>query len=1004
MKNQRVKTARILAMLICMLITNQVYSQSVKGRVSDELKEPVIGASVVIKNTTKGTITDVNGDFSIDAKKGDILKITYLGYSPQEVKVEDNRSLSISLKEDVTGLDEVVVVGYGSIEKKKLTSAISSVKADDFLSGSVKDAGQLIQGKVAGLNISTPSGDPAGGVEIVLRGTNSLKGGNSPLVLIDGVPGDLKLVSPDNIASIDVLKDGSAAAIYGTRANNGVILVTTKQAENGVTSVTYNGYISTEQILRTPEVMTAGEYRTMLNSGNDYLAENTDYGHSTDWLDEITRTPLSHYHSVSISGGTAKTNIFANISLRKAQGVFLNSDKDDLSGRITVNHSIFDGMFKFNVNAIINKQDYAITTDGDGSFNSYAYNVALIANPTAPVRMSNGEWCQPKFLGVDMPTWENPVALLNEQLGNNDNFTGRVYGNITFIPIAELKFNLLLSYQRYNQTRGFSRSSKDISNTVYTSTPLFASRAATQSEDKMLEFTGQFDKAFGKHNVTFLGGYSYTENEWEHFWMNNFGFPTDQLTYHNMGLGTALKDGKAGMSSSKTSGNLIGFFARANYSFDDKYMLTGSLRYEGDSKFIGSDQEWGLFPSISGAWRINKESFMEDAHFIDDLKLRAGYGVTGISPSAYYQSVYRLKYLGTGNSFYYDGEWVTPLGPANNVNTKFTWEKKHEYNIGLDFSFFKGRLSGSLDYYNRITSDLLWDFSVPVPPNVYQYTTANIGKIKNTGVEVLLSGIAVKTKDFTWTPTVTFSYNTNKLKSLDFEQFGAENARDYFYTNAEEPSFICTHRVKVGEPIGQIWGYKVVDISEDGRWIYDDPTNPGQTFTSGAEGITQQSHGQVLGNSLPKYYLGFNNTFTYKNFDLNVTMRGAFDYDIINQFRLRYENVSNNRSNNKPLSAFEPVFGKEVNRSTVEMNSYYVEKGDFWKIDNITLGYTQKTPNIKYLKSFRLYATVNNAFLFTSYSGNDPESASRAGLSPGMDYNNQYPTTRAFTFGVNLNF
>ena len=467
-------------MLICMLITNQVYSQSVKGRVSDELKEPVIGASVVIKNTTKGTITDINGDFSIDAKKGDILKITYLGYSPREVKVEDNRSLSISLKEDVTGLDEVVVVGYGSIEKKKLTSAISSVKADDFLSGSVKDAGQLIQGKVAGLNISTPSGDPAGGVEIVLRGTNSLKSSNSPLVLIDGVPGDLKLVSPDNIASIDVLKDGSAAAIYGTRANNGVILVTTKQAENGVTSVTYNGYISTEQISRTPEVMTAGEYRTMLNSGNDYIAENTDYGHSTDWLDEITRTPLSHYHSVSISGGTAKTNIFANISLRKAQGVFLNSDKDDLSGRITANHSIFDGMFKFNVNAIINKQDYTITTDGDGSFNSYAYNVALVANPTAPVRMSNGEWCQPKFLGVDMPTWENPVALLNEQLGNNDNFTGRIYGNITFTPIAELKFNLLLSYQRYNQTRGFSRSSKDISNTVYTSTPLFASRAATQ--------------------------------------------------------------------------------------------------------------------------------------------------------------------------------------------------------------------------------------------------------------------------------------------------------------------------------------------------------------------------------------------------------------------------------------------------------------------------------------------------------------------------------------------
>lgn len=1005
MKNKGVKIAQRLTLLIFLFISNHVLSQSIQGRVFDEYNEPVIGASVMIKNSIKGTVTDINGNFSLNGETGDVLKITYLGFSPQEVEVKDvTRPLSVILKEDVTGLDEIVVVGYGSIEKKKLTSAISSVKSEDFLAGSVKDAGQLIMGKVAGLNISNPSGNPTNGVEIILRGTNSLKSSNTPLILIDGVPGDLQLVSPDNIASIDVLKDGSAGAIYGTRANNGVILITTKQEYSGKTSVTYSGYLSTEQITRTPDILSVDEYRAMMNSGNDYIPVNSDYGASTNWLDEVTRTPLTHYHSVSITGGTAQTNIFANITARMAQGVFLNSDKDDLSGRLTINHSVWDGMLKFNVNAILNKQDYTVTADGDGSFNANVYNMALIANPTAPVKLENGEWSQPQFLGVDMATWSNPASLINERLGNNDNFTGRLYGNITLTPIPELKFNLLMSYQRYNQTRGFSMSSKDISNTVYVESPLFASRAATQREEAMFELTGQYDKTFGKHQLTVLGGYSYMRNSREHFWMNNFGFPSDQLTYHNMGLGSALNDGKANMYSNKTSGNLVGFFGRINYNFSEKYMLTASMRYEGDSKFVGSDQEWGLFPAVSGAWRINKESFMEDVRFIDDLKIRAGYGVTGIAPDEYYQSVYRLKYMGTGQSFYYDGEWVTPLGPANNVNTKFTWEKKHEYNVGLDFSFFKGRLSGSVDYYIRNTVDLLWDFSVPVPPNAYNTTMANIGTIQNKGLEILLTGTPVRTKEFSWTPTVTFSYNTNKLTSLDFEQFGVENPRDYFFTNAEDASYIATHRVKVGDPIGQLWGYKVVDISEAGRWIYDDPNNPGETFTSGDEGITVQSHGQTLGNSLPKYYLGFNNTFTYKNFDLGITMRGAFDYLIINQFRLRYENVSNQRLNNKPRTAFEPVFGKEVNRSTTEMNSHYLEDGDFWKIDNITLGYTKRIKNFKYLNSFRVYGTVNNAFIFTSYTGNDPESASRKGLSPGMDNIRQYPTTRVYTLGVNLKF
>ena len=756
---------KALMLLLCTAACQSwLLADEVRGVVLDGFGEPIVGASVFGTAGGRGTITDEGGVFVIDARSGEIIRISYLGYETANVTYRGT-PLKVILSEDLVGLDEVLIVGYGSIEKKKVTSAIASVKSEDFVAGSTKSAGQLIKGKVAGLNITTPSGDPTGDVEILLRGTGSLKAGSTPLILIDGVPGDMKLVSPDNIASIDVLKDGSAAAIYGTRANNGVILITTKQAGKDTKNhITYNAYVSTEQISRTPKVMTAAKYRELLARDGGFIEENSDYGSSTDWLSEITRRPFTEYHSISLDAGDSKTSVFANISIRQAEGIFLHSDSRDLTGKITVNHTAFTDILKINVNAIINNLDYSTTVDGSESFNSYAYGQALTANPTAPVYMPDGTWCQPKFLGVDMATWENPVALLSERLGENKNSTGRLYGNVTLMPFEGLNFNLLMSYQRYNMTRGYSQSSRDISNTVYASTPLFASRAATASDEYMLEFTGQYDKTFAASHLTMLGGYSYTGNSYETFRMGNYDFPSDQLTYNNMGMGKALAEGKASMSSYKRTGNLIGFFGRVNYDYAERYMISASLRYEGDSKFVGSNHEWGLFPAVSAAWRISKEAFMNDFKFVDDLKLRGGYGVTGAAPSSYYQTIQRLRYSGTGNSFYYDGEWVTPIQPANNVNTNFTWEKKHEYNIGLDLSFLKGHLNGSVDYYNRVTTDLLWDFAVPVPPYEYGSTTANIGTISNHGIEAMLGIVPVKTKQFSWSATLTFSTNSNRME------------------------------------------------------------------------------------------------------------------------------------------------------------------------------------------------------------------------------------------------
>lgn len=978
----------------------------VRGRVTDESGEPLAGVNVMRSTGDVATVSDPDGNFMLEAAPGEHLRLSYLGFRLAEATA-GSQPIDIVMQEDLVGLDEVLVVGYGTIERRRLTSAIASVKRDDFVQGSTKSLGQLIKGKIAGLNITTPSGNPVGDVEILLRGTNSLRGSSTPLILIDGVPGDMKLLSPDDIASVDVLKDGSAAAIYGTRANNGVVLITTRQAAQGGERgrISYSGYVSTEHIARSPRVLTAADYRHLLSQGNGFVEENSDYGATTDWLDAITRTPVTHYHSVSLDWGGKNTDVFANLSTRQAQGVFMQSDSRSLTGKLTVNHYALDRRLKVNLNAIISSINYTTTVDGDGSFNAYAYSQALTANPTAPARMTDGSWCQPKFLGIDMATWENPLALLSEREGENKNMTSRLYGNITLKPVEALQLNLLLSWQRYNMTRGYYQSSRDISNTVYASTPLFASRASTTQDDHMLELTAQGQKTIHAHHLQLLGGYSYMANTYENFWMNNFDFPSDQLTYNNMALGAALTKGKAGMNSYKRSGNLVGFFARLNYSYDDRYLLQASIRHEGDSKFVGSTREWGMFPAVSAAWRVSKERFMQPLRAVDDLKLRVGYGVTGTAPSAYYQTIARLAYSGTGNSFYYDGEWVTPIQPANNANTNFTWEKKHEYNIGLDLSLLKGRIALTADYYNRRTTDLLWDFSVPVPPYEYGSTTANIGTLQNHGIETTLTLIPVQTKKVTWSSTILFSTNSNRLKALDYSAYKVEDPRDYFYTNGEQSQYTCTHRVKVGEPIGQIWGYRVVGITDDGNWLFDDPTRPGETFTATSEGISIETHGQVLGNSLPRYYLSFNNQLRLGAFDLSVLMRGAFDFQIINQYRLRNENVSNRRSNNKPLTAFDPVMGISVNRNPIEkIISYYVEKGDYWKVDNITLGYTLKPRSLWKINTLRVYASVDNALLFTAYKGNDPESATRTGLSPGIDYQSQYPTTRTYTLGLNLGF
>ena len=962
--------------------------QKVTGKVKDSSGEPVIGASVVVKgNNTMGTITDFDGNFMLDVPTKSVLVISYIGYVTQEVSTAGKKSLEIILKEDTKTLDEVVVIGYGTQRKGDVTSSVASVKADNFVKGAVKDVGQLIQGKLAGLAITNPNGDPTGSTQIRLRGTNTIGGANTaPLVLIDGIPGELGTVAPEDVESVDVLKDGSAAAIYGTRGTNGVILITTKQAKGvDINQVEYNGYVSTSLIAKKLDMLNADEFRT--------LYPDQDHGADTDWIDEISRTPISHVHNLSLMGGNSKTNYIANLNYASRQGIMKKSDFESFQGRIEVTHRMFDDKLKLKFGLFGKKNQMESTTSG-GSFRGWVYGQATRRNPTDPVRNEDGTWNE----NVSKFEYENPLALLYEAEGNVKKTQLRYNGNIVYNPIKDLTLSAVFSYIRDNMNRGYGETLSHIS-ALRDGLAGWSSVGAYTKMEKLMELTAQYNKEIGAHKFSVLGGYSYNETDFEELWIDNYGFQDDYFGgWHNIGIGSALKDGKANIGSKKTPTNLIGFFGRATYSFKNRYLLMGALRYEGASQLWGTDNAWGLFPSVSVGWRITEEAFMKNQKIFDDLKLRVGYGVTGSQPKDPFLGVAMLKY---GSYAFVNGNWIQTIVPASNPNPDLKWEEKKETNIGLDFVSWGGRLSGSIDYYNRDVDGLIYEYGVPTPPNLYNKTMANGGTMRNRGVEVLVTVVPVQNKDFEWSTTGTFSLNSNKLISLSGSIFKSDY--DYFNTGTVEYSgqVADSHRVQVGESIGNFYGFKVVDVDSEGRWIYEDRNGElvnYKDFTHAPE----DKH--VIGNGLPKWYAGWNNTLRYKNFDLNVTMRGAFGFQIINGGRMNYENVKNSRFENRLKSVNDLVFGKHTLSPEVEpeFNSYYVEDGDYWKIDNITLGYSFGQVG-KYIKSLRIYGSVLNALTITGYKGIDPE-VSTDGLTPGYDTRDRYPSVRSFTFGVNVKF
>ena len=999
-----------LATLFCLILGVSIEAKgnpkqssvTIKGLVLDELNIPIIGANITEKGTLNGTISDVDGNFVLQVNNENaVLVVSYIGYRTVEQSVIADQQMRIVLSEDTRLMDEVVVIGYGTQKRADVTSSVSSVKSESFNKGAVLDAGQLVQGKVAGLQISLPTGDPTASTSVMLRGTSTLMGSTHPLILVDGVPGSFSTVAPEDIESIDVLKDGSATAIYGTRGTNGVIIITTKGGRRNMpTTIEYNGYVSISQQARIADFMSADDLRQRWSEGFEFSGANDqDYGHSTDWLGEVSRTAISNVHNLTFRGGGAQSSTIATLTYDERQGTFKKSDSRNIRGRFEYIHRMFDDRLTANVSFIANER-----STGAG-FNSSVYRYATIQNPTQPIYDEQGDY-------VERPVYfyDNPVSILNETEGMTRSRNLRFTGSVEFRPIDNLAIKGMYTKRGQSYLNGYYYTKKH-PNTTEGGYNGYASRYTSDYLNDLAEFTVDWNIAVAKHRVGVIAGYNYEASSSENFGVNNRDFPTDSYTYNKLESGMALSRGEAAMNSYKESEKLIGLFSRVTYNYDNRYLLMASIRREGSSKF-GADHKWGNFPGISAGWRLNEEDFMEDYTWLDNLKFRAGYGITGINIGSPYVSLASLNYE---NYFMYSGEWINTLVPVRNPNPNLKWEKKYEYNIGLDFDMFNGRFGGAIDFYRRDTKDALWNYSVPVPPYQYGTITANVGQIRNTGLEILFNGTPVKLPSIEWNSNISFSTNTNELVSIANDQF--QMSSDWFTTgHTGEPIQTTTHRVKVGDPIGNFFGLKSVGFTQDGLWVVerlnlDEEGNIIDKYY-GLGGEAELEDRQVLGNGVPKYYLNWNNQLQYKRFDLSISMRGAFGFEILNFQKMYYGNptIQYNVLNSAfdlhdvvDMTTGEKTGEKVTINDSQRYVSEYVENGNYWKIDNVTLGYTFDLRRVDFINNLRFYVSCLNLASFTGYSGIDPE-VRMTGLDAGIDHRDKYPTNRSFTFGVNISF
>lgn len=977
---------------------SQQNKRTITGTVTDNSGETIIGANIVEVGTTNGTVTDLNGRYTLTVSPDATLKVSYIGYIEKMVKVGSASTIDIVLSEDTKTLAEVVVVGYGTMDKKELTSAISHVSSKDFLGVASMDPSMQIQGKVPGLTITnTAMGDPNSGASIQIRGISSRSAGLGPLIVIDGVPGgNMHNINSNDIESIDVLKDGAASAIYGTRGSNGVIVITTKKGTtDGKVRTEYNGYVSFDFAHEDLDILSADEFRKYkVDAG-----VATDFGANTNWMDEITRTGFSQNHNLALSGGNAKTNYRISVDVRDAQGIDIRTDRTDYGARLGFEHTTNGGLFKFSGNLtprIVNRNH----SDYD------AFNQAISANPTMPIMNSKDKSGKSysQFTGDAM--W-NPVDRLKteKKYSEHKNLEWNMTAKMNLLPLLskEKLSNHMLSTQAtvaqiYNDEQYFEfRPSYSTLSANYNSSEFKGYGEAKQDYKKfrseMFEWLVNYSLEKNGHNLGVMGGYSYQQFMNYGFSGENKKFTSDALTWDNLGDGTYMQEeGRNGMGSFRNSSKLIAFFGRVTYNYMQRYMLTASLRYEGSSKF-GKNNKWGYFPAVSAGWRISDEAFMKNIKWINNLKIRADLGVTGNQEFGSYLSL--ATYGGYGES-YFNGQYYKGWGSNKNPNPNLKWEKGLNWNVGVDFELFN-ILSGSINYYNRKQQDLLGDYKVSLPPYIWDSMFVNVGTMRNTGVEVDLNIQAVKTKDFSYNIGLVGSTESNKF--LDFSN-QTYTGQDYYETvgMAGPGSPGNLQRISKGERIGNYYVYRYAGVGDDGNW---------QVYNKNNEvipiGQAKEEDKTIGGNGLPKFSASLNNTFVYKNFDLSVYFRGVFGFDIYNVHDMYYGLQAVNAPYNGLKKAFTD--NKHITNGHNLLLDYFIERGDYVKLDVLSLGYTINIDK-KWLERIRVYATARNLFTITGFSGVDPAQYPTNGLTPGTFNGGRayYPSSTQVLFGAQISF
>ena len=979
---------RVLLSSALLLVSTLTFAQSkVSGTVKDANGEPLIGVSVMEVGTNNGAVTDMNGNYTLNVKPGAKLKLSYIGFTSKTIKASGNSQ--IVLDEDNTALNEVVVVGYGTMRRKDVTSSITTVKAEDLNQGVFTDPGQMLQGKVPGLVVSSTA-DPNGSPTITLRGASTLRtGAMSPYYVVDGIPGvDISIVSPEDIESIDVLRDATATAIYGSKAANGVIIITTKKGSKERTNVTYNGYVAFDNILKKYDVCTADDLRQYAKDNNITLK---DGGANTDWQDEVLRTGISHNHNINISGGNGSTSYMISGDLRKREGVIKMTGFDRFNVRSLVSTKTLKDHLTISIGAnMMYGKHFGVPSGNEGASVLDAMNYY---SPTNAIKNADGTWT----VGSGSKNY-NPLALMEENksetVWKRNQFVGKTALELWKGFVWSVNYswsNYQSTYSAYNtrnsQLEGIGNKNGQATRNTYF------------GREQTFETYLNYDFKVGKSKWGLMGGYSWEEKKNnDGFGLSVEGYYNDDLGWYNMSYAQTI----LGVQNSVQSGYLekvrnISFYGRVNYSFDSRYMLQATIRRDGSSVF-GKNNRWGTFPSVSAAWNITEEKFMQNQHIFDNLKLRAGYGISGNAMGFDVYSSYNT--YGASGTFVYDGKTYRTYGATKNANPDLKWESTGMLNIGLDFAFLKGRLNGTVEVYHKKTKDLIWSYPVSTTQYIYGWMDANVGEMTNKGIEFTLNAVPVRTKNFMWSTTLNLSHNKNTVDKMQNETFHTTNLTQGDPMVAGVSADGWTQRIMEGEPIGTFYTYQYAGIVNGRSEYYVLDENGNRTGeTTNNPSLKDRS---ITGCAQPKLNAGWNNTLTYKNWSLNAFITGVFGNDVYNSARAHYTAAQMFSDGKNVLKEF---LSNPVGDASGSLPSdRYIEKGSYVRLQTLSLSYTFRNCFNDWIQDLTLYGTANNLFTITNYKGLDPE-VNMGGIDPGIDYRwSRYPHTRTFMVGVKINF